>query len=644
MLIYISSVSTVLTVVMLIATLLFQRWSKAGMSHDIRQKRLEAKAATGSIWKGYFRLNTLFLRIPVIRTLTLNLQRSLTMIGEKEYKYLVRKTSRIMLSLVIGMSIAIIVFYRITGNILYTCVLAFLIWYISDSYLDFFVSRGHTRLLSQMLGFIADVRHKYYEYHVVDDAIYEASAKLDSKSREMSVQGEGIHNVLTASDQDEALAKYLETAPNPFLKMLANFSLLTMEYGDTKSSGNSVFLSNLTFLSKNVQLELDKRLRLEYALKSMGVIVLLPLVAMSPMKEWAVHHFAPLGKFYRSPMGQYTELLTLLIVIGSMILLNKIQNLDRMNKQQWQFQWLTDKLTLDLRREMKRKWIYGGIGFLLTLVLIFSIQLQGRKSLEYKIYYEDTFLGGNYSEEEIIRRTEESKTDYGFIKDSNIGVTALDIDIYLESFESYAEGRSSRIQEKIILYHRYSMKWWHIIVAIFFGLVTYNLPEMNRWIDGKVKKLDMEDEVAGFQSIIMMLMYNKRMTVEEILEWLEMYAIQFSIPLHRCLLNLASGEVEALEQLKDEVDNSEMKRLIEQLILASEDLSLMEAFDELAQEKNNFFEGRKWENEKRINRKIMLGQTVGFVPAYGMIVFYMILPMIISSTNELGRFFEQLIQ
>lgn len=128
-----------------------------------------------------------------------------------------------------------------------------------------------------------------------------------------------------------------------------------------------------------------------------------------------------------------------------------------------------------------------------------------------------------------------------------------------------------------------------------------------------MRELEVDDEIAGFRSIIMMLMYNPRMNVEELLDWLESYAVVFRDQLHRCTLNLLSGEKEAILMMQEEISHKEMVRLIHQLAMASEDINLLEAFDELIQEKANFFEQRKWQNEKMIGRKMMLGQNIGFM-------------------------------
>jgi hypothetical protein len=94
--------------------------------------------------------------------------------------------------------------------------------------------------------------------------------------------------------------------------------------------------------------------------------------------------------------------------------------------------------------------------------------------------------------------------------------------------------------------------------------------------------------------------------------------------------------------MKEKVDHPEMKKIMYQLAIASEDISILEAFDELVQDKSYYIERRQWLNEQIINRKIIFGQNIGFLPAYSLIVLYMIVPMIMSSIQELEKFFYQL--
>ncbi len=642
MLIYISMVSIVITIILLIVIISSKYGRrKNDFQKDIEKRRKDAIGSKREINKSYYRLYRLYETLPIIKSLIENLRKSLVIVGEKDKQYLIKKTTSIITGLLCAVAIMITVFWQITGSLLYTVVFMIFVWYISDSYLDYFISNSHTRLLTQMLEFISQVRQKYYEYLVVDDAVYEATQNLGKQSREMSVQGEMIYNIFMDSNSLEALANYMEIAPNPFLKMFVNFSLLTMEYGDSKIQGSSVYLMNLSFLTKNIQLEIDKRQRLNYALKSMNFIVMLPLLFINPLKDWSINNFAPLGKFYASPTGKYVEIITLAVIILSMILLNKIQNLDNIKRTSNRFSKWLRAVKLNLDYAIRVKWLFCIGGFVFTMILIITVQMQGRVNLKEKVYYSDTFMGGNFTEEEITKRKQESIIDYSFIKNSSSFTGTKEIDMYLMQIGTKDEYRASRINEKVALYHKYSISLWQLLVCLLIGGISYFIPEINGYINNKIRALDVEDEVAGFRSIIMMLMYNKRMSVEEVIEWMEVYALYYKDLLHKCLLNISTGEKEAIEEMQNSISNDEMLRLTSQLAMASEDISLLEAFDELVQEKNNFFEKRKWKNEKLVGRKVLIGQNIGFLPTYSLIIFYMIIPMIMSSINELGRFFTQ---
>jgi len=423
-----------------------------------------------------------------------------------------------------------------------------------------------------------------------------------------------------------------------------------MEYGDQKVEGSSIFLMNLSFLAKNVQLELDKRRQLNYALRSMNVIVMLPLFFIAPLKNWSVSNFAPLGIFYESPMGKYMELITLCLIIVSMRLLNKVQNTEKADIHSRKLDNLLRRIKIPIHTYEKKKWLYGISGFMIMLILILSVLVRARIDIKTQTYYQDQFLGALLEEEEASDRRAESELDYVYVKKSPQETDKEAVIQYLiatgearaENAEDIDDERVEHILEKIKLYHSYRLSYIHIILCLLVGLVAYNIPDINRQVEKRIHLMDSDDEIAGFRSIIMMLMYNPRMSVEEIIEWMESYAKLFKEELHRCSLNISSGEFEAVKDLENQVEHKEMKRLCYQLAMACEDIGLLEAFDELVQEKATFFEQRKWQNEKLIGRKIVIGQNIGFLPAYSLIIFYMIIPMVVTSAGELGKFFKSM--
>ena len=155
-----------------------------------------------------------------------------------------------------------------------------------------------------------------------------------------------------------------------------------------------------------------------------------------------------------------------------------------------------------------------------------------------------------------------------------------------------------------------------------------------------LRKLEIENEVMQFQTIILMLMKIERVNVEMILEWLERYSNIFREPISKCVNNYEAGAWEALEELKNEVNFEQMLRIIEGLQSAVEKIPIREAFDELDNEREYYQAKRKESNERLIKRKGMIGKVIGFAPLVLLFVEYLIVPLIaiglFSMTNTMS--------
>ncbi|MBQ2917474.1 MAG: hypothetical protein IJE59_04875 [Clostridia bacterium] len=143
-----------------------------------------------------------------------------------------------------------------------------------------------------------------------------------------------------------------------------------------------------------------------------------------------------------------------------------------------------------------------------------------------------------------------------------------------------------------------------------------------------MRRLEIENEVMQFQTIILMLMKIERVNVEMILEWLERYSNIFREPISRCVNDYESGAWEALERLKNEINFEQMIRIVEGLQSAVEKIPINEAFDELDNEREYYQEKRKESNERLIKRKGMIGKVIGFAPMVCLFVGYLIVPLV----------------
>lgn len=201
---------------------------------------------------------------------------------------------------------------------------------------------------------------------------------------------------------------------------------------------------------------------------------------------------------------------------------------------------------------------------------------------------------------------------------------------------------AERIYEKLAILTNEYIKWSEVVVGILIAYFMYYVPVFVLKFQVKMRRMEMEDEVMQFQTVILMLMYIERVSVEYMIEWLERFANIFKEPLSTCMNNYESGAWEALEQLKEDAPYKPFVRIVESLQSAVENVKITDAFDELETERNFFQEKRKEANERLINKKAKLGRLIGFAPMIVLFVGYLIGPLIIVSVFDMTEYFSQM--
>ena len=241
----------------------------------------------------------------------------------------------------------------------------------------------------------------------------------------------------------------------------------------------------------------------------------------------------------------------------------------------------------------------------------------------------------------IYEKAWENKDDPGMINLNTIKECVIKIyNVPLSTDQAYAN--ATRVYEKLKIYANEYFKWIEIVLALLIAYAMYYMPVIILMFQRKMRAMEMEDEVMQFQTIILMLMYIERISVEFIIEWLARYANIFKEPLAKCLNNYESGAIEALEELKEDAPYKPFVRIVESLQSAVENVKLTDAFDELEQERAFYQEVRKETNERLVNKKARIGRIIGFAPMVTLFVGYLIGPLIWSSIVDMGTYFSQM--
>ncbi|MGF7047500.1 hypothetical protein J2T13_002005 [Paenibacillus sp. DS2015] len=579
----------------------------------------------------------------------------------------------------LGLSVVLLFMVNQSISFLLTVILAAIV--LNSFLVDTYVNSLEKRLLSQMVDLFSDVRHRYHQHGMVEEALYEAA---ETAGYEVSLHTNKIYESLTSKNPDEQLELYYEAAPNRFLKAFAGISYMIMEFGDKTKEQGSIYLQGLSSLSKEIHLEILRRDKLDYLLKGLNIIALAPIFFTKPIESWARNSFPAMDQFYMSKVGYITKISIFVIIIVAYMLLQKLQQNDETtyrtgkSKKSWEqivssirvLSWVTSlvapkpqtrpygiiiRLLKDTNSTLRYEWFYIRrivffmVGFALTLTTILFLHHSAREHIMYDPVKSDSFFGRLSIEEkrqgDVLAASDRKVMERVDVSpDASYDQVALKL---IEMNEKPAQqdqfvASVQRILDKLQQYNEEYVKWWEVLLAFMMGAMGYQLPLWILYFQKKVRTMDMRHEVYQFHTVISMLRDMDRMSVETILEWMDRFAVIFKTPIHKGLLHYDHGAEMALQGLKDEILFPEFQRIIDKLLLAVDKIPITQAFDDLESEMSFYFEQRKQEYERIIDTKAGWGRMIGFAPMYALIFLYLVIPLISMSFMQMSMYYEQI--
>ena len=640
--------------------------SSAKRMRELRQGTKERKFTADVI---YQKLYLAYIKIPFLKRYVKKLRRKIEIISIEDEYITRRQTAKVIskgLLIIIPLTLAIFLFTK--GNTLLRVILLMFEVFLIETLMTGMVDKLDTKLLKQQIDFFAEIRHAYHEFNMVEEAIYEVS---QNDELEVSRQGEKIYEILISDDPETELEKYYDVAPNSYLKEFAGISYLTREFGDRTIDGASLYLKNLNNITQEMQLEILKRDKLDYVFQSLSVIAMLPVLFLQPVRNWAVSNFSFTSQFYDGKLGLIAQIALIIVTMICYILTRKLKDSGAIKDEYkdpnnvWQMKLYKNpiikkivdlfipkektreyrkmiQLMKDSATKQKLETVYVNrlvisIATFFCSMLLF-MQLHN-VAVDY-VYNEPTSdynIMGTMSASDTKKAMQITKEHNKILVKlkgkRNVTNEQIEQEVRkLEYFKDYndteIEKQVKKINDKLTIINAEYLRWFELLLAFGFAGIGYMGPKLMLMFQKILRKLEIENEIMQFQTIILMLMKIERVSVEIILEWLERYANIFKEPITKCVNNYEAGAWEALEELKEEVSAQQFIRIVESLQAAVEKIPIAQAFDELDNEREYYQEKRKETNEKLISRKGLIGKVVGFAPMVGLFVFYLIVPLV----------------
>ncbi len=540
---------------------------------------------------------------------------------------------------------------------------------IHQQILTILIERMDDKLLLQFEHFLGDVRHHFHEHGMIDEAIYDA---VEEGPHEIGLHAQRMYEILTDTDAEKAMSVYYDLVPNKYFKTFLTLCYTVQKFGDRIVDGQSMFLQNMNYLKQEINLEVLKRRQIQYLFKSLTLIALLPIFSLTFIENWAESNMTELSVYYDGIYGFYVQIGLFAVVMLAYQMLNKLQI---QSDNQPLFGWKIEarmyrtRAVADLIRKILNKnyakvekkalllknvgaripvelyylkrILYGSAVFVVAVIVLIygnhvridnltrimpqqeSIVDLGMETVDYKsdAYWIEQFRGGAYNTQMIY----EAMLEDGY----RIQIAQRD---------------SERVFDKMERIKSVYFKWYWLLPCFLIAYLGFHLPDWILAFRKSVLQMIMEDEVLQFHTIILMLMHIERMSVEDILEWMGMFAEVFKSSIHRCLNEFEQGDIEALEQLKCDEPFLPFVRIVENLQAACDRVAIMQAFDELKIERSYYQEKRKQDNQMMIEKKSLWGRTIAFTPMGGTVLFYIIVPFIHLSVTQFTSYSQQIQQ
>ena len=653
-----------------------KKYSKNAKLYQKDQIVVKNKSDTKDLIDRFFQtFYIIILKIPIIKMYTKKTRLKLEMVNDYTEYEVRRKTAKIMLESMLFIFAALFIFLNVVSDLYMALVITLVVFIINDVLINSKVNKVADKILRQIPEVFTEIRHSFHEHGMIEEAFNDAIDELEDK--EIMPQVKRIKEAILSDNPEVALEKYYDTAPNKFLKLFAGVSYLTMELGDRKVDGVSVYLKNLNNILNDVYLEILKKDKINYMFRSLTAIAIVPILFIQPIQSWSETNFPALVNFYSSSFGFIMKAILMISIFAAYFLLKVIKEdaneikFDRIATKKWQeklyaypfVRQIVNGLmpkphTLKYKQKsemiktansyLTMEWLYVNklvtavATFLLTFILLINMHYIDIQSVYTSLAEEYISLGQlspedqaasdalNKQDKELVDELEKSKT-----------YSKQEVEAALkEKGMSAEEADIERVTGKLNKIKKAYVKYWEVIIALVLAWISYFIPNISLFIKNKIRELEKDDEVMQFRSIILMLMYIERIDVQTILEWLERYAYAFKEPIATALNNYESGAVESLEELKDTVTNKDLQRIVEALISAVERIPIRDAFDELETERAFYYERRKDTNERIIQKKSTLGKAVGFTPLVILIAGYFVGPLITVSILQLTTYFK----
>lgn len=612
-------------------------------------------------------VNRIYQAVPFLRMYQKKVRAKVALMYPADAYSINKKTAAILAKGTVGGIIGVL-FTTICskGNIFYLCAGYLMSYVVITEIVTNSVNKMEEEIQKQFRLALQKVRHYYHEYKDVPMAL---QMSIDVLPFEISLHMQNIYDIVTSPDTKYESDKYVDSCPDKMMLTFLAICSSVKEMGDKElEDGKSLFLSDLEQLSADISDELLIGKKNRIAFSALTWISILPIILVKPAEQAVISMMPETKTLYEGIYGivAMIAIFVLSFIAHALVIAlrdknREVEKDDDVFAKAAEHEMLSDFLSRMINKNFNKYNAYNnalkGIGdhtgpkaFLLKR-LVFAVAAFGvtifilmgsgvTQKLSLLNNFEEDFLNS-------VVPNEEYRTQMRLVAEDYTKTYAHDYvqpeDLTKQIMQEYglkqvyAETVAKVVDEHVLNYKNTYFKWYYLVIAVFLGACGYITPVAMLKFKKTTIELRQQEEVMQFQSLMLILMYMDGMNLDEILEWLERFSYCFREEIATCRLNLNGGHREALEDMKALVMYEPFESFIDNLI-AIDDVGVVDAFDEVKQEREYSRKNKVIEMEESIVKKSNRAKIVSYVPPTAVMILYLLVPMAVYALNMYAQF------
>lgn len=574
-----------------------------------------------------------------------------------------------------GIVAAIIVLVLFSNNLYVTLTLLFLCYQIKEMFLDMLIGND-TPFLISLQEYGVELQQAFNLTKDVRTAIKEANN--NSSNYNLVKRMEQVEKLF---DDEIELELYLQDCPNDYLKLLILNCSLVAENGDKEDvDGKSVFLENIFYNNENIETEVFKRKQLEYWLRGLKLLSIIPLLAFSPYEAWVSKYMKVTDIFYKTTSGFLIKLAITVIAIIIFFIISGYEKSSRIksrvqNDESWEdvlckvkpFKDFVTALVpkydsprnyrymklisesgeyITIEQLFVQKVVAAIVGFFMIFAVTISVHQIHKSNLFNNIVISSELQSGivatERGQEEIVNIENEL---FQYVNEDDLEESYVVIKEKLNE-KGITKGENYLIKDivsKKIKMDNESVGIVDVLISFVGVFLGYHFPQILLRFKSYYRKQEMENEIIIFETIILIYMYHEHGTPELILKTMAKFTDIFKPYIDNILKEMNRADFKALEILIADIKYKPFLNIVKNLIKA-ENIKTKDAFISLSSNRRNYLMNRKEENRKLVSKRVSNARALSLITINAIVAFYIALPLLHISSVQLDKTQKQIIQ